>query len=203
MKKNKLTWMDVTLHQFNLLQEAIKIEDETERVIRIAEILLGDEVTNLPLKEFNEKVKELSFMKNELPVKNPPKKLEVNGRKYYMDCLLGNLSTAQYVDFRNHSNATNPDMAKMLSVFIIPEGHKYNDGYDMLEVINDINDLPIPVVNYATFFFGRQLNKFIEIFQSSLIRKLKKAKMDKQTEQNLIEAVHRVMGLMDSEYFRS
>ena len=75
MKQNKLTWMDVTLHQFNLLQEAIKIEDETERVIRISEILLGDEVINLPLKEFNEKVKELSFMKNELPVKNPPKKL--------------------------------------------------------------------------------------------------------------------------------
>lgn len=195
--------MNVTLYQFNLLQEAIKIEDETERIIRLVEILLGDEVLNLPLKEFNERVKELSFLKDEIPVKNPPKSIEVNGRKYYMDCLLGNVSTAQYVDFRSHSNATNPDMAKMLSVFIIPEGHKYNDGYDMLEVIKDINDLPIPVVNSAAFFFGRQLNKFIEIFQSSLVRKLKKAKMDKQMEQNLIEVVHRVMGLMDLGYFRS
>lgn len=203
MKQNKLTWMDVTLYQFNLLQEVIGIEDETERVIRLAEVLLGDEVLNLPLKEFNERVKELSFLKDEVPVQNPPKSIEVNGRKYYMDCLLGNVSTAQYVDFRNHSNVTNPDMAKMLSVFIIPEGHKYNDGYNMIEVIKDINDLPIPVVNSAAFFFGRQLNKFIEIFQSSLIRKLKKAKMDKQMEKNLIEVVQQTTGLMDLGYFRS
>ena len=201
MKQNKLTWMDVTLHQFNLLQEAIKIEDETERVIRISEILLGDEVTNLPLKEFNEKVKELSFMKNELPVKNPPKKLEVNGRKYYMDCLLGNLSTAQYVDFRSYSNATNPDIAKMLSVFIIPEGHKYNDGYDMLEVINDIQLLPIPIVNSTAFFFKRQSEKFIQIFQSYSIKRIKKLNLPKEIKKNMIKVVKESVDLVLSHSY--
>ena len=199
--KNNYNWYNVTLYQFNKLQELIKIEDETERTIAIAELILGNDVTNLPISEFKKEIAKLEFMKEPIPDKIPPKKVELNDRKYYIDSLLGNITTAQYVDFTNHSKEGN--MAKMLSVFIIPEGHKYNDGYDMLEVINDIELLPIPIVNSTAFFFKRQLEKFIQIFQSSLIRKLKKAKMDKQMEKNPIEAVHRVMGLMDSEYFRS
>ena len=152
MKKEKnMTWYDVTLYQFNEIEKAVNIEDDTERIFRLAEIIYGEDVTNLPLKDFNEKVKQMVFLKDEIPNKIPPKKIEVNGRKYFLDCLLGNITTAQYVDFTNQSNTG--DLSKMLSVFVIPEGHKYNDGYDMLQVMDDINNLPIPIVNSIAFFF--------------------------------------------------
>lgn len=195
MKKAiKLNWYNVNLNQFKKLQEALTIEDETERMISMAEILLGDKVTELPIKDFNEQVKQLDFLKEEVPNVVPPQKLEINGRKYYMDCLLGNISTAQYIDFTNHSNTGEVD--KMLSVFVIPEGHKYNDGYDMLQVIGDICDLPIPIVNSAAFFFARQFNKFITIFQSYSIRKIKKAKIPKAEKNRLIQIVKNSVDLV-------
>ena len=194
MKKEKnMTWYDVTLYQFNEIEKAVNIEDDTERIFRLAEIIYGEDVTNLPLKEFNEKVKQMVFLKDEMPNKIPPKKIEVNGRKYFLDCLLGNITTAQYVDFTNHSNTG--DLSKMLSVFVIPEGHKYNDGYDMLEVINDIGMLPIPIVNSIAFFFGRQFSVFMKIFQRYSIKQIKKTNLPKEAKENMIKAVEKSVDL--------
>ena len=184
-KKNKLNWYNVNLNQFILLQDAFKIEDDTEKMISVAEIILGNDVTNLPLKEFNEQIKRLEFLKEEIPTSVPPKKFEINGKKYFMDCLLGNITTAQYVDFNNHSNTG--DFAKMLSVFIIPEGHTYNDGYDMLEVINDIGMLPIPIANSTAFFFGRQFSVFMRIFQRYSAKQIKKTNLPKEVKENMIK----------------
>lgn len=185
--KNKYNWYDITLYQFNKLQELIKIEDETERLVAITELVLGSEVVNLPINEFKKEAQKLDFLKEPIPDKIPPKKVELNGRKYYIDSLLGNITTAQYVDFVNHSKGG--DMAKMLSVFIIPEGHKYNDGYDMLQVIADIELLPIPVVNSTAFFFKRQLLKFIQIFQSYSVKQIRKLKLPKGEKEQMEKIV--------------
>lgn len=188
-KDNKMTWFDVTLRQFQELQELFKIEDETERLLAIAELLLGDDVTNLPINEFAQKIKVLEFMKEPIPEGNPIKKVEVNGRKYYMDCLLGNVTAAQYIDYTNHAKAN--DICKMMSVFLIPDGHKYNDGYDIEQVFKDVNDLPIPIVNSAAFFFGKQFKLFMEIFQRCSTRKLKKTKMPKKVKKAAIKVVEK------------
>lgn len=184
-KYSKLNWYNVNLNQFILLQDVFKIEDDTEKMISVAEIILGNDVTNLPLKEFNEQMKRLEFLKEEIPTSVPPKKFEINGKKYFMDCLLGNITTAQYVDFNNYSNTG--DFAKMLSVFVIPEGHKYNDGYDMLEVINDIGMLPIPIANSTAFFFGRQFSVFMRIFQRYSAKQIKKTNLPKKVKENMIK----------------
>jgi hypothetical protein len=182
-----MKWSDVKLYQFNKLQEILKTNDDERRMIEIAELLLGEEVLELPIAEFAKKVKELSFLQESMPTHVPPKKVTVNGRNYYLDCLLGNVTTAQYVDFTNH--AKTEDICKMLSVFLIPEGHKYNDGYDMLQVINDINDLPVTVVNDAAFFFGRHFSVFIQTFQSYSIKQIKKTNLPKEVKNNMIKAV--------------
>lgn len=197
--KNKYNWYDITLYQFNKLQELIKIEDETERLVAIAELVLGNEVTNLPISDFKKEVQKLDFLKEPIPDEIPPKKVELNGRKYYIDSLLGNITTAQYVDFVNHSKSN--DMAKMLSVFIIPEGHKYNDGYDMLQVIADIELLPIPVVNSTAFFFKRQLVKFIQIFQSYSVKQIRKLKMTKEEKKQMEKVITDLVGLALSPTF--
>lgn len=188
-----MKWNDVKLYQFNKLQDLLSIENEQERMIEIAELLLGEDVLDLPVAEFAKKLKELKFLQENMPTNVPPKKVTVNGRKYYIDCLLGNISTAQYVDFTNHSNSN--DISKMLSVFLIPEGHKYNDGYDMLEVINDINDLPVTVVNDTAFFFGRHFSVFMKTFQSYSIKKIKKTNMPKEAKENLIKVVENSVDL--------
>ena len=182
-----MKWSDVKYYQFEKLQELLKIDNEEERLIEIAQLLLGEEVLDLPVAEFSKKVKELDFLKNEMPSGIPPKKITVNGRKYFLDCLLGNVTTAQYIDFTNHSKTN--DICKMLSVFLIPEGHKYNDGYDMLEVMNDIKDLPVTVVYDTAFFFGRHYSEFMRIFQRYSIKDIERTNLPKEAKKKLIKVV--------------
>lgn len=187
---NKLTWNDVTLEQFNQLQEVMKIEDETDRVIALAETIIGPEVTELSITEFNKAVAQLSFLKEEVPYKEvAPKKVVLNGRKYYTDCLLGNITTAQYVDFQNHLKTQ--DTSKILSCFVIPEGHKYNDGYDMEQVFEDIKGMPIPTALSMSFFFARQFSVFMRIFQRYSTKKIQDLNLPKETKKNLSTVVEK------------
>lgn len=200
LNNNKMNWYNVTLNQFIELDKILKSEEnDTEKTICLMELLFGNEITDLPLAEFNKKVKEIDFLKDEIPVKTPPKKVVVNDRTYFIDCLIGNITTAQYIDFNNH--LPTGDMKKILSVFFIPEGHKYNDGYDMLQVINDIGELPIPVVESAAFFFERQLVKFMEIFQSYSIKRIKKTKMPKEQKEKVIKIIQESMDLVLSPLY--
>ena len=181
-----MKWNDVKLYQFKKLQELLKIDDDEERLVQVAQLFFGEKVMDLPVSEFAVKIRELDFLKEGIPSNIPPKKITVNGKKYYLDCLLGNITTAQYVDFTNHSKSD--DIAKMLSVFMIPEGHKYNDGYDIMEVINDINDMPVTVVNDAAFFFGKHYSTFMKTFLYYSIRDIKKTNLPKDVKKNLIKA---------------
>lgn len=188
-----MDWKNITLKQFLLIQEAIKIEDETERLIRLSEIVFGDSVTNLSLQEYSKKIKELSFLNKEIPTNNLVKKYKVEDREYTIDSLLGNITTAQYLDYTNFAKAN--DFSKMLAVFFIPKGHKYNDGYDMEQVFKDIEELPITIANSMAFFFGRQFLKFMQIFQSSSIKKIKKMDIPKEKKEMMIKTLQSLQDL--------
>ena len=183
-----MKWSDVTLKQFLELKDIMQIEDETDRTIAIAELLLGLDVSNLPLSEFNKKMKELSFLKEEIPNNHIVRKVEINNRKYNIDALLGRVSTAQYVDFTNYLKEED-NITKVLSVFFIPNGHRYNDGYDMEQVIKDMESLPVDIAISESFFFSRQFAEFIKIFQSSSIKNLEKTELPKAVKENLIQVV--------------
>lgn len=183
-KKLHLTWYDITLEQYLKLAETVNIEDKTEQALAICELIFGGDLT---LQEFNEKMKELEFLNTEIPNPTPPKTLNINGRKYFTDCLLGNIKTSQYIDFMNYLKTNN--IVGILSVFLIPEGHTYNDGYDLLRVMNDAKELQVPVAMGISFFFKRQLNKFTEIFQSYSIKKLKRLKVKKNLKEALVKII--------------
>ena len=186
--KHMLTWNDIKYRTLLDIREAANIEDENERVYAIMEAVFGEDVLNLPLKDFNEKCKELQFLQKEIPNDLHVKDIKVNGREYYFDGLLGKITTAQYIDFQNYQK--NEDEQKSFSVFIIPKGHKYNDGYDMEQVFNDILDIPVPVLFSASFFFSRQFELFIRIFRRYSIKQMKKLGLPKEAMENLEKVVN-------------
>ena len=183
-----MTWNDITYRQLLDIREAANIEDENERVYAIMEAVFGEDVLNLPLKDFNEKCKELQFLQKPIPNDLHIKTIKVNGREYYFDGLLGKITTAQYIDFQNYQK--NEDEQKTFSVFIIPKGHKYNDGYDMDQVFNDILDVPVPILFSASFFFIRQFELFIRIFRRYSIKQMKKTGLPKEVMENLEKVVN-------------
>ena len=201
--KHMLTWNDIKYRTLLDIREAANIEDENERVYAIMEAVFGEDVLDLPLKDFNEKCKELQFLQKEIPNDLHIKDIKVNGREYYFDGLLGKITTAQYIDFQNYQK--NNDEQKSFSVFIIPKGHKYNDGYDMEQVFNDILDIPVPVLFSASFFFSRQFELFIRIFRRYSIKQMKKLGLPKEAMENLEKVVNlsTTMMLTPLESFRS
>ena len=186
--KYMLTWNDIKYRTLLDIREAANIDDENERVFAIMEAVFGEDVLDLPLKDFNEKCKELQFLQKEIPNDLHVKNIKVNGRSYYFDGLLGKITTAQYIDFQNYQK--NNDEQKTFSVFIIPKGHKYNDGYDMEQVFNDILDIPVPVLFSASFFFSRQFELFIRIFRRYSIKQMKKLGLPKEAMENLEKVVN-------------
>ena len=63
--------------------------------------------------------------------------------------------------------------------------------------MNDINDMPIPVVNSMAYFFKAQFAKFIEIFQSSSIKKVKKNKeLSKDEKEKIIKLIKESVDLV-------
>ena len=183
-----MDWKDIKYRTLLDIREAANIEDENERVFAIMEAVFGEDVLALPLKDFNEKCKELQFLQKEIPNDLHVKDIKVNGREYYFDGLLGKITTAQYIDFQNYQK--NNDEQKSFSVFIIPKGHKYNDGYDMEQVFNDILDIPVPVLFSASFFFSRQFELFIRIFRRYSIKQMKKLGLPKEAMENMEKVVN-------------
>ena len=192
--KHMLTWSNIKYRTFLDIREAANIEDENERVYAIMEAVFGEDVLDLPLKDFNEKCKELQFLQKEIPNDLHVKDIKVNGREYYFDGLLGKITTAQYIDFQNYQK--NNDEQKTFSVFIIPKGHKYNDGYDMDQVFKDILDMPVPILFSASFFFSRQFELFIRIFRRYSIKQMKKLGLPKEAMENLEKVVNLSMEMM-------
>lgn len=204
MKDNKkMTWMDITYRQLNEIKNTVDITDDSERLFTIAQIVFGEDVLDLTLPEFNKKLKDLEFLKTEIPNDLHVKDIKVNGNEYYFDGLLGNITTAQYIDFQNYQK--NGDEMKSFSVFIIPKGHKYNDGYDMEQVFKDILEIPAPVLISASFFFSRQFELFIKIFRRYSIKQMKKLGLPKEAMKNLEKVVNlsTEMITMPLEYYRS
>ena len=201
--KHMLTWNDIKYRTLLDIREAANIEDENERVCAIMEAVFGESVLDLPLKEFTEKCKETEFLQKPIPNDLHVKNIKVNGREYYFDGLLGNITTAQYIDFQNYQK--NEDEQKTFSVFIIPKGHKYNDGYDMEQVFKDILDIPVPVLFSASFFFSRQFELFIKIFRRYSIKQMKKLGLPKEAMENLEKVVNLSTEMMITplESFRS
>ena len=192
--KHMLKWNDIKYITLLDIREAANIEDENERVFAIMEAIFGEDVLDLPLKDFNEKCKELQFLQKEIPNDLHVKDIKVNGREYYFDGLLGKITTAQYIDFQNYQK--NNDEQKSFSVFIIPKGHKYNDGYDMEQVFNDILDVPVPVLFSASFFFSRQFELFIRIFRHYSIKQMKKLGLPKEEMENMEKVVNMTTEMM-------
>ena len=173
-KEKQLSWNDITLDQLLKIKEVMNVEDEVERVIALCEVVYGEDVTGLPINEFNKKAADLKFLGEKVKTSNPPRKITINGHDYFVDCLVGHITTAQYVDFTNYNKAGN--IIGALTPFVIPEGHKYNDGYDMQEVLNDVKSMPVPTAESIAFFFERQLRLFIRIFQHYSIKQITKQK---------------------------
>lgn len=144
-------------------------------------------IENLPLSKFLQLGNAIKFL-NEKPKRNVHKNEYIlNGSAYVLTEDISKLTTAQFLDFQNYQKESPIDYCKILSCFLTPKGHSYNDGYDINKVFNDMGCMSVPDFIGLFFFLQIQSASLYLILVDSLKREMKKMKISKEKKTQLTE----------------
>lgn len=180
-------WKDISLSKFYKIQDILSVQDGYT-VLNLLDEIYDIDSFNMAISDMAKYNNSLDFLGKEIPKVDLEEKYTINGTVYNSNFNLTKVTAAQFIDYQNY--IANNKYEDYLSVFFIPEGHTYNDGYDMNKVKQDILSLPITVVNSLAFFFTIQYAAFYHHFLSYLKHQLKDMKISKEKKKainNLIE----------------
>ena len=169
--------------------------DDLDKQVRIIALLSGlsvDDVLALPLAEYSALSAKTDFLRHECPPVSAPSRVISGDFVLIPTKDFTAITTAQYVDFQTFSKGGTQKLPELLSVLLIPEGHKYNDGYDIADVIRVVRELSLPVaLGLSAFFFGR----LVQSIQASLTS-LESAKIPKRRKMELRKRAEDLQGLL-------
>lgn len=175
-----MSWKDISIEKYLQIQEVVNSNEmsELEKETEIANIIYGFDITELPIAEYKQKIKALEFIAT-LPDKEKlASNYTVNDTKYITKADLGSIQANQFIDFQNYIKKQ--DIIGCISCFFIPDGHKYNDGYDMIKVKKDVGQLPITSANALSFFFKSQYAILLILSQRYSLKQMKEMGMSRK-----------------------
>lgn len=190
-------WEDVTLGTWMRMNEISQRENEVERIVGFVALFNGmteDDVLAMPLDDFKKYMKELAWMNVPPEIEQPKEEYTINGKQYVLTMNFHKLTTAQYIDFQSYTKSE--DYSQMLSVFLIPKGKKYGEGYDVFEVQQDLKHMPVgEVLGLMGFFIilYRSWSRALLKYSSRILKKAAK----REKNQELMETVTKMEELAD------
>ena len=180
-------WGDMTIQQFVELNQILTADiPDTYRAVNLVSVLTNisvDELEGYPITLFSRLNSRLEFLNTPIPKVKHQNEYVLNGRKYILDADISAISTAQYIDYQEYIKENNP--IQIMSLWLIPEGHKYNDGYSIEKVMLDIQDMKMLDVQAVAFFLQHQFATYILILADYSKKEMKKMKMKKKDIQRL------------------
>lgn len=120
-----------------------------------------------------------------------PKNIKINDQVYNVNYNIGKLNMAQYIDFQQTIVNKNylENLPALLSIFIIPKGHKYNDDYDILELRNILeNNITLDEALSIVFFLKTKSISLIKLkllYYKLMLKIMRWTTRDKQTKEML------------------
>lgn len=193
------TWEDITISQFNqILAISGMQKSELEKSIMLMSVIDGkdeDYYEALPINEFMERVKLISFIGESSPKERfKGGKYEIAGRKFTLTKNAKKMTTGQFIDYQSFIESK--DIASLCAIFLIPNGKKYGEDYDFDEVRELINEhFKIVDAMGISFFFLKMYESLSNATLRYLCKKLKKeTKKNRDPEKiNLLkEAITRI-----------
>lgn len=178
--------------------------DDTDRTVAVVALLTGQserDVLNAPIADFSEWAARAAFLSNEPPTfrRRIADVYHLGGFELVPTTDLRKVTTAQYIDFQTFAPEGEARLPELLSVFLVPKGHAYGDGYDPLQVQDAIRS-EMSVTDCLTLgaFFLTSYAKLISASRSFLGRlartekdKARKARIKARLEtlQTLVETL--------------
>lgn len=168
--------------------------DESDRNIDIMAVMTGktaEELLKLSIVEFRSEADKLTWLYDKVEPSKPKKAYRIGGRTCVVEARPDKVSWAQYIDFKNYMENAEEHIAELASLFLIPRGCSFNEGYDLADFHEEVrNELPITdALGLLAFFFAKlQRSKLDTLFYSLAMMKM--AKPSKEMEEH-IEAMRR------------
>jgi len=194
---------ELTINKYLELQKLLADGyDDLELQVKLISVLSGleeDEVLALSLDDYQNMVRKTSFLL-EKPKTSAriPNSICINRRKYTICKKIPELSVAQYIDYQNWMQGNQGDryIANILACFVIPEGHKYGDGYNLEEVTRELGEhLSIQdAINIAFFFFQkyRRLTSDTLIYLDWKLKRMGRKAKDEATRTKMKETMEQM-----------
>lgn len=173
----KNNWDEITWKEYEQIEQILSADIPNDfKTVHLVSILTGlpvNQVENMQVTEFQKLLPHLEFLQTEPETHYHKFEYTINDREYVFKGKLEDITTAMYIDYSTYMKDENKDVVNLMSVFLIPKGHDYNDGYDMEQVKSDIGDMCWLDVRAIAFFFKIQLGAYMLILKSSLQKALK------------------------------
>ena len=203
-----LGYKDITVGRYNadilpIIKEGDKLDPVDFQVHLIAALngLTEKQVLDLPLAKYTELAMAAKFLETPCDTSAVGRLADryTLGDVTLIPCKdYEAMTAAQFIDFQQLSKDLEANTIALLSVFLVPEGHKYNSGYDVAEVRQAIADhLSVQdAMEILGFFFG-QLPELLRDSLASLESTAKRLK-DKKKRATLLERVEAAKALLRS-----
>lgn len=187
-EKDPFDWDSITIEKYYDIMDVFDGDgDDITKNVRLVSVLLDkdeDEIWDMELSVAGDYISKLQFLnKFDIP-SHPNMNIKLPGYDLKVMKDVTKINVAQYVDFQNFVKLPlREGMDKLLSIFLIPEGFKYNDGYDILDLQSTIRkNMSFRVAEGLLGFF---LKKYGELLIHSLHycrRQIKKTKNPEMME---------------------
>lgn len=167
-----------------ILSEDMDALEQQASLIAVLNDMETEDVLDLPLGTYNKLLQSLGFlMELPKPRQAPPTKYKIDGIEYDVMLNIQDMTIAQYIDYQTFLKEGDKYIVELLSVFIIPRGHKYSDGYDIADVQKKIREKLsiIDAVTLSAFF----LSLSQALISSTVRYSIKRMKRLMRKEKNL------------------
>ena len=168
---------DLTIKEFSLYNELLGMDEPD--IFGIFE-LFGLDAKDMPMDKFQQKWNEIQQMS--IIPRGVHKTYTIKGKRFKAELNHLKLSAGQFIDFQSYMRDFK--LEEILSVFLIPQykkwgrwrTHKYNDGYDVIEVQDFLlNNMTVGVAQDLTSFFLNSSVKLLGLMKGFLEKKKYKA----------------------------
>lgn len=184
------------------VQREYGAEDTNGRNLAILSILSdlsADELLDMKVPAFRAMMDKAAFLRRPLRPTPVLKSYKLGDLTLLPVADIEKMTTAQYIDFQTFAKSSDGRIAELLSCFLLPEGHRYNDGYAIREVQGAIRSfLPITAANgLLAFFFRKSHRSMINILRSSAraLRRANRKKKDKRITEAMMELNMSILSL--------
>lgn len=173
------SWEKLTIGKYQELTAILnkggeEIEMKTEIISLLTDMDI-DDVYDLPLPTYHRLLQSIGFLFEEIPHRQVLRKYNLGGIEFEVLMSIEKMTAGQFIDYQTFIKDPQKYLVELLSIFFIPKGHKYNDGYDMVEVQKAIREnLSIVDGHSLAAFFLLWYRSLLKVTVNYLTKKMKK-----------------------------